>query len=214
MAAKVNKGHVVSVVAGGWSVSRVDHCKIPGDIIAINDSALLLDLPQYRIEAVSMDRLWVEHRWPELKRRKMHCHLRQAAVKNIALEELHAARPRCNVFVCNHESVEFTGMTNVLNGTNSAVCGLALAYAIAPEVLYLFGFDMCKGPNGEAHWYPDYPWQQGGGTSPGKFNAWAMEFNKIAQQFKSLGTEVINVTDRSLLNCFPKSKPETLGMSR
>jgi hypothetical protein len=53
------------VVAGGWSVSQVDLSRIPGTIIAINDSAI--HLPRFDI-VVSMDRLWTEHRWAELRR--------------------------------------------------------------------------------------------------------------------------------------------------
>jgi hypothetical protein len=45
-------------------VSQVDLARIPGTIIAINDSAI--HLPRFDI-VVSMDRLWTEYRWPELR---------------------------------------------------------------------------------------------------------------------------------------------------
>lgn len=208
MAGKVNKGRIISVVAGGWSFLEVDQSKIPGTIIAINDSAVHLTAP-YQV-ALSMDRLWTEHRWPFIVERQKCTYLRKAAVQNIADVE-HVSFVK--VFACNHESVNFTGDKRVLNGTNSATCGLALAHALAPEELFLYGFDMCKGPNGEAHWFPDYPWAQGGATSPGKFNAWAMEFNIIAKQFKQAGVRVVNVSSRSMLNCFQKEKPQALGMA-
>jgi hypothetical protein len=59
----------------------------------------------------------------------------------------------------------FTDQVGVLNGTNSGLCGFNLAYQMRPKQILLFGFDMKRGPNGEAHWFPDYPWAKPGGAT-------------------------------------------------
>jgi hypothetical protein len=54
-------GRTISIVGGGWSMLDVNQARIPGEIIAVNDSAFYLKRkPNY---IVSMDRLWTEHRW-------------------------------------------------------------------------------------------------------------------------------------------------------
>lgn len=190
---------VVSIVAGGWSVKQVDQSAIPGFIIGINDAALCLP----RVDAVvSMDRLWTEHRWEQLRQLRVNAYIRKAALKNIK----DRSWPWLHVFECDHTSVVFSSHANVLNGTNSGVCGLNLGWQIAPRELYLFGFDMQAGPKGELHWYPDYPWETKG-TKAGKFAEWAGEFRQIAHQFEELGTRVFNVSDCSRIVAFSKMSP-------
>src|SRR4051812_47563396 len=58
-------GEIISVVGAGWSVSQIDLSRIPGEIIAINDSAV--HLPRFDI-VVSMDRLWTEHRYEWMRK--------------------------------------------------------------------------------------------------------------------------------------------------
>jgi hypothetical protein len=148
----------ISVVAGGWSVSQIELARIPGTIIAINDSAI--HLPRFDI-VVSMDRLWTEYRWAELRRLQRPAHIRRAAMKSMPGEKW----PWLRLFDCDHTSPVFTDQVGVLNGTNSGLCGFNLAYQMRPRKILLFGFDMKRGPNGEAHWFPDYPWAKPGGAT-------------------------------------------------
>lgn len=194
---------VVSVVAGGWSVNLVEHRRIPGHIIAVNDASFYLNASLDEI--VSMDRLWTEYRWSWLKRRAVLTNLRRSAVQNLSTM---GQEEWLNVFDCNHESVEFSNDWARLNGTNSGTCALNRAWQLRPKELYLFGFDMCLGPNGQRHWHPDYPYAYT--TSAGKFRSWVKEFKIIAAQFKLIGTKVWNVSERSEISAFPRMQPNHL----
>jgi len=68
--------HDITIVAGGWSVKQLDLTKLPGLIIGVNDSSVLL--PRCDI-ALSMDRLWSEARAPILRERQQRTYLRDAA---------------------------------------------------------------------------------------------------------------------------------------
>jgi hypothetical protein len=97
-----------------------------------------------------------------------------------------------------------------LNGTSSATVALNLAYCMWPEKLYLFGFDMCRGPNDEAHWHPDYPWNLKS-TKQGKLAEWAKEFASIYEEFKRKKIEVLNVSSRSRITVWKRYHPRELG---
>lgn len=220
----------VSVVAGGWSFTQVDQSRIPGRIIAINDAAV--HLKRRPDEIVTMDRLWTEHRWAWLVGQRIHTHARRSALQNVGLHsgDVHAKifdlidtvdwPAWLNMFDCDNETVEFepdrypesvhgfSRYPSFLNGTNSGTCGLNRAWQMRPKDLYLFGFDMKVGPNGEKHWWPDYPYAYT--TSGKRFKAWVGEFDRITKQFKDIGTKVWNVSEYSALNHFPKLRPNEL----
>lgn len=203
------KTRVVSVVGGGWSFRMVDHAKVPGFIIGINDAGTRLRKRPNVI--VSMDRLWTENRWDQLRDLHIRTYLRRSAVQNI--RGVHLAK-WVRLFDCDHKSVDFTEDPTVLNGTNSGTCGLALAYILRPVELYLFGFDMCRAPNGEPYWYPPYAWaSEKGGTSNGKYDTWAAEFNRIAIKFAEINCRVFNVSTASKIMCWPKISPQELGVA-
>jgi hypothetical protein len=198
----------VSVVAGGWSVSEVNLNAIPGRIIAINDSCIYL--PHWD-ETVTMDRLWAEYRWDYLHSQHQSTYFRRTCMKHIP----RANWPWLHIYDNDNKSVIFSHEVNRLNGSNSAVCGLNRAYQCWPQRLLLFGFDMQVGPNGESHWYPGYPWTpRGGSTKPGRFKTWASEFDAIAVQFEEMGTQVINVSSRSLIKAFQTAHPRELGLGK
>lgn len=197
----------VSVIAGGWSFSKVPHDLVPGYIIAVNDSAF--HLRRRPDEIVSMDRLWAEFRWSWLREQRITTHLRRACMKNI---DYNQSDVWLDVFECDHETAEFVSddygepwfslYPGKLNGTNSGSCALNRAFMLKPKELYLLGFDMQNGPKGELHWHPPYPWSDRWKTPPKKFITWAREFDLIAQQFESIGTRVWNVSDRSQIGVF------------
>lgn len=173
---------MVTVLAGGWSAR--DHLdNLEGYVIGVNDAALLAPCHA----AVSMDRLWTEHRWTQLSvRMGVEAWIRKAALKNVG------RRPAwLTPFDCDHASTEFAEQAGVLNGTHSGFCALNLAYQLRPARVILVGFDMGKGPQGQAHWYPDYPWAKpGGGTGAGRFAEWAGQFEGAAARFKAAGIAV------------------------
>lgn len=205
----------VSVIAGGWSFLHMNPMRIPGYVIAVNDSAYYLQGRKVD-EVVSMDRLWAEHRWDWLCERKVHAHIRKSAAQNLRFGDGPATTgtpPWLNVFECDNGSVQLAGhdygpphfalYPGRLNGTNSGTCALNRAFHIRPLDLYLFGFDMQDGPEGQQHWHPPYPWADRWKTNRKKFTTWAGEFDLIAKQLKSAGIRVCNVSHRSLITQLP-----------
>lgn len=195
----------ISVIGGGWSVRDVDLTELPGVLIGVNDSAI-----HARVDiAVSMDRLWAEHRFAELRDRRRLTYLRRSAVQN-----LDARWPWLHVFDNDHLTVELSEDLTRLNGTNSGVCAINLAYQLRPKRIVLFGFDMNRSPAGVAHWYPPYPWTHAAGaTSSGKYRRWAEEFDRIAVQCKRAGVEVLNASPTSAITAFPKTAQFRKGVA-
>jgi hypothetical protein len=196
---------IISVVAGGYSVNEVDLAKIPGFIIGVNDAAKYLP----NVDAiVSMDRLWTENRADLIRQKKVLTYLREGTVP----EDL-AREPYVTLYKNNNKTVSFGPNVYHMNGTSSATCALNLAYVMWPSKLYLFGFDMCRGPKDEAHWYPDYPWNKKG-TKQGKLKEWATEFKSIFEEFHRKKVQVLNVSSRSRIDYFKRYVPAKLGMER
>jgi hypothetical protein len=189
----------ISILAGGWSVKGLDLTRLPGKVIGVNDSAV-----RARCDiAVSMDRLWTENRWANLHALKREAHIRKSAIKNIA------ARPDwLHLFDCDHTLAELSEVEGILNGTNSGLCALNLAYQMRPRRIILLGFDMCRSPRGEAYWHDPYPWSKPqGGTGNGRYAEWAGQFARAAAQCKASGIEVINASKASKITAFPKVDP-------
>jgi hypothetical protein len=202
----VHREAVISVVAGGWSVSEVDLASIPGYIIGVNDSAYRLP----RVDAVvSMDRKWAENRQEFILSCGKPTYLRDVATR---VPELRDA-PNVTLYKCNNETVSFGPTPIYMNGTSSATVALNLAYIMWPEKLYLFGFDMCRGPHNEGHWHPDYPWNVNS-TKAGKLAEWSREFISIFEEFKRKKVEVLNVSTRSRINVWKRYSPRELGMEK
>lgn len=200
----MNRPEAVSILAGGYSVKSIDLSKLRGTVICINDSAI--HSPKCDV-VCSMDRLWTEGRWEQLRLMAKPAYLRRSAV-----QKLETKWPWCHIFDNDNECFEFTDQPGWLQGTNSGLCGFNLAYQWRPRSIYLLGFDMTPGPNGEQHWYPPYPWitEAGGkgGTSKGKYVKWAGQFNKAQQACLRAGIQVFNVTNRSMITVFQRMSPE------
>lgn len=200
---------VISVVGGGWSMGQVNHDRVPGLVIAINDAAIRLKCD---VDAIlTMDRLWTEYRWPYLLRAKKPFFCRQTCLQNVPGWR---DQPWVHVFDNDNKTAIMSNDAKVLNGSNSGTCGINLAFIHRPKELYLFGFDMQKGPKGEPYWWPPYPWAPQGATKSGKYQDWAREFDIIAGQFKLIGTQVYNVSNRSLIKSFIKLDPVKFNQTK
>lgn len=191
--------HDITIVAGGWSVKQIDLNRLPGLVIGVNDSSILI--PRCDI-ALSMDRLWTENRAQILRERQQRAYLRSAAVKNVSLWF------EAQTFECDYKTGEMSDTPGILNGGNSGICALNLAYQIRPKRVFLCGFDMSKGPNGESHWYSSYVWAPGGATSAGRYLEWAQQFVPAAEAFASAGVAVFNVSPSKAIKTFPRINPE------
>lgn len=189
----------VSVLAGGWSVRGLDLARLPGCVIAVNDAGVLAP----RVDSVvTMDRLWLEWRWNDLNRLQRTTWARPACLLNLP-----GRPPWLKVFACDWQSTEMSATPDTLNGTNSGLCALNLAYQLRPARVVLFGFDMGRSAKGEAYWYAPYPWRPNGGTSNQRYGEWAAQFGPAARAFKARGIEVLNASPTSRIPAFPKVDP-------
>jgi len=180
---------VITILAGGFSASRVDLKKLPGFVIAVNDSAIYAP----RIDAiVSMDRLWAENRFAQVSKFGKPIYLRSSTVRNIPAEDVSLC---VTLFDNDHKATALSDVPGRLDGTHSGFCALNLAFQMCPERLYLVGFDMALGPKGQRHWFPDYPWSNGGGSSGGKLAEWAGQFRTAAAQLANAGIQTLAVSN-------------------
>lgn len=193
----------IIILGGGWSVSAqevdVDALRRRGLVVGVNDGGTRAKVD----EVVSMDRLWMESRWPLLETLKVPTHLRQSAFRvNLKKETLW---PGVSLFENDHEADILSEKFGRLDGFNSGFCALNLAFQRAPKEVYLFGFDHCRGPNGHAYWFNAYPWVPArGGTSDGKYVDWSKKFKNATAQFLAADIKVFNVSPQSALTNFPK----------
>lgn len=189
------------VIGGGWSVTpwaqKLDDLIAYAHVIGVNDAAIYTDVH----EALTMDRLWFENRWPALKGQRLPSRV--------------WVREKCDCNVPDSTATRFKHFRKpypstdegVLHGGNSGTCAINLAFHRMNEgdSLFLLGFDMQKGPSGEPYWYPPYPWTQPeGATKSGHFNMWVQEMRGFEIYAKAHRLNVYNVTTRSALQCFPK----------
>lgn len=215
----------ITIVSGGHSVAAVALDRLAGTIIAVNDSAL--KLPRWE-HAISMDRLWAEHRLnTTIQIAALMSPTPKIWMRSNALQRIRGEHWKewVTPFDCNHETNEFTPQLQRpdhegvawLNGMSSGACAINLAYHLKPTRLFLLGFDMNRDRRGAAHWYPPYPWAntKGGSTSQGKYREWALHFDAAARSFAEIGCTVYNVSPGSLIETFPKITPaEYIRMSR
>lgn len=86
------------------------------------------------------------------------------------------------------------GLINL--GFNSGYQAIGLAYQAGAAVVYLLGFDMRGG-----HWHKDHP---GSLNKVNRFDVFLKAFDLLAADVaKTPGFEVINLTPKSAMRCFP-----------
>lgn len=198
----------IIVLAGGWSVSQYNlrNLEQRGYLIAVNDSAIYTK-PH---AAVTMDRKWIEARYWLLRTLGIpQVWVRRGVCKNVKLE----GRQFLEFGSAGHKKdpngpAQLSELHGVLNGSNSGMTAINLAYQLAKtggSRVFLLGFDMCRGPKGEHHWYPPYPWAPDGATGKVSFDDWTKEFYGIQAAFASRDIPLYNVTHHSNLpTCIPR----------
>lgn len=191
----------VIIIGGGWSVRHmgVDGMDLTkhGHVIGVNESAARLPCHV----GLTMDRLWAEHRAREffLSHPNAELWVRDGADKALPYH------PRLRKFWCDHRSYVLSEEAGVFNGTNSGLCAINFAFQMRPKRIFLFGFDMVRGPLAEPYWHPPYEWaNQQGATKPAKYVSWARQFEAVAEQLANAKISVHNVTTRSAIEAFPK----------
>jgi hypothetical protein len=195
---------IVTLLAGGWSASQVDLARLPGTVIAVNDAAYYA--PRWDV-CVSMDRTWTENRWRLIEHSTAkRFWLRRCTMKNVNAEKL----PHVALYENDHKATVLSEKSGTLNGTNSGLCALNLAYQMRPQRLILVGFDMALGPRGEKHWFPDYPWKNGGGSKACKLAEWAAQLSIADAQLHRAGIEVVTCSERSPIKRWRRLPPRLI----
>jgi hypothetical protein len=183
----------VIVICGGWSVTQYDvkDLRSRGHVIGVNESSVLVECHT----GVTMDRLWAENRFRQFfTTRAGDLWVREGAAKNLP------QHPRLRKYKCDHESALLSPDEGRLNGMNSGMVALNLAYQLRPHQVFVFGLDSQKGPNGEPYWHPPYDWPQAkatGNTTTGKYKAWAPNYGIVAEQFEEQRIELCMVSNYS-----------------
>lgn len=188
------------VIGGGWSFSEfplVNQRTLPsmGEVYGVNEASVLLPCHY----GLSMDRLWFEHRFDKLDpmtefwlREKCDCNVKQPKTWR----------------TFTHFNLSTPSMQEgTLHGGNSGTCAINLAMQtmLEGDTLYLLGFDMCKGPQGQPYWYKPYEWAKPeGATKQGHFDKWAKDMVGFATFARAKGFRIYNVSPRSKITCFQK----------
>lgn len=195
----------VSVIASGWSLRDLGddgRARIPGFRIGVNDSCLRLVCET----GLTMDRLFVENRWGALKQRNKRFLVRGSALRNIPAR----IRPSwLRSFDCDHETDQMTDIYATYNGRNSGACAVNAAYQMRPAKIILWGFDMCRSPEGDAYWHEAYPWSlNASGNTPSRTYAdWSKSFTVIAEQCRRAGVSIVNASPVSVITAIEKVDP-------
>lgn len=198
----------ISVIAGGWSLTGVDFDRIPGLTIGVNDSA-------WRAETdlgVTMDRLFFQGRQAELRGAFPASSHRCLYYRN-GIDKAQVALQSWVTFDCDNESADMSldwSPRCRLNGLNSGICGINLAFRQKPDRVILWGFDMCRSPDDRAYYHEPYPWAPTPATKARKFADWLPAFDSIARQFKAAGIELVNASPPSAIKSIRKVNPRDL----
>lgn len=200
---------VISVIASGWSLAGIDLARIPGYRIGVNDSAWRTPVDI----GVTMDRLYFEGRQQELAQAFGQALEPRNFYYRNGIDKKGNALGHWIRFDCDNESVEMSkdwAPRCRLNGLNSGICGMNLAYRLSPERVILWGFDMCRGPKGQGYYHDPYPWAPTPATKPGRYLEWMGAFAKLNRQFKTAGIELINASPESAITSIRKVDPRSL----
>ncbi len=205
----------IIILAGGYSVKemRVDVNGLYkfGHVIGVNDS-FLHAVCDY---GISMDRLWIDNRLDRAKSLGLPLYLRRSAYR---VNNSGKNFPNVHLFDNDHTSDALSDHGGTLNGFNSGMCAINLAYQFKPKQIFLFGFDMTKKKKPQPYWYPAYDWPQArpeGNTGEAKYIEWSRMFFTAAAQLQAAGIKTFNVSPESQVQAFEKiTYDEFLGMNK
>lgn len=97
------------------------------------------------------------------------------------------------------------GRQEIHTGSNSGHAAVNLAYLWGARRIFLLGYDMRLGLNGERHWHPDHPQPC---IQTQLFEQWIKRFESTAADLKKLGVQVFNCTPGSALPWFDRCEIE------
>jgi hypothetical protein len=198
----LKNSNTIMVVAGGWSVSQLkNRDKLIDDacVIGVNDSCLRMPCDY----GVTMDRKWLENRFEELKRNGVQTYFRKCTARNVAPQ-----LPQFVPYWGNVDRGQMTEEQGQLWGDNSGKVALNLAFQLKPKRIFMLGFDMKAGPEGDMHWYKPYEWGHGSGAK--KLAGWALTYDYIIDQFAAHDIELRQVGRGAI----PPHKIKTISIEK
>lgn len=92
---------------------------------------------------------------------------------------------------------------------NSGAASISLAYQLGVKKVYLLGFDMQIGENGDQHWHKHYKKYRDVKNKDAKklpFERHLKGFSSVARDAERLGLEIINVSPNSEIEHFKRVK--------
>ncbi len=92
-------------------------------------------------------------------------------------------------------------------GANGGYQAINLAVHFGAKRIILLGYDMKSGPDGQMHHHAAHP-KPMNNPSAGNFARWIKAFGTMEPDLNRAGVEVINCTENSALDCFPKARLE------
>lgn len=93
------------------------------------------------------------------------------------------------------------GKTKLHHGGNSGYQAINMAYLLGATKIILLGYNMSK-PGGKNHFFGDHP----KGLHNGNYEAYAKNFDRLAEDLSQEGVEVINCTPNSKLTQFQRGE--------
>lgn len=99
----------------------------------------------------------------------------------------------------------------IYHGSNSGYQAIGLSYLWGAERVLLLGYD-CQYADGKRHWFGDHP--KGLNNATGT-DAWRRHFERIAEDCKKVGFDVVNCSRSTAIKGFRRStiEAELCGLS-
>jgi hypothetical protein len=189
----VFKGRTVVCVASGPSltveqVEMVRHAELP--TFVCNDS--------YRIAPFAALCYFADSKWWKWQIEKPEWQAFAGQKCTIHSSSFQVSDAQIHVLKnLGHEGLS-TDPSGIMTGSHSGYQLANIATLTQPAKILLLGYD-CQRTNGKKHWFGDHP----DGTEP-PYEGIKIRYNRMEQDAKRLGIEIINCTPGSAITAFPK----------
>jgi hypothetical protein len=185
------QGEDVFIIGGGNSLKDFDWSLLEDECTVGCNSAFTLGEKICKI-CIFGDAKWFRKYQDELKNYKGVVFTNAEQLRNTRLNWLWTM-PR---------KAKGLGTTSLGWNSNTGASAINLALILGAQRVFLLGFDMHLSKEGKRHWHN----KTMGKTDKNVYEKFILAFTKVAVDLKTVfpGKEVINVTDNSDLDVFPK----------
>jgi hypothetical protein len=185
---------IVAIVAGGPSAAHVPIEQLRGRcrVVAVNDS--IIPIP-WADCAFTADGSWLRSR--ALRLTTFAGEIVAALPAGFAIPKM--IEDRVTRLTRLDGAAISDDPTAVHYADNSGFGAFSYECARRPDRIILIGYDL----NNDGHWHSGYQWRQ---KFTHRYPQWAASFDVVAEQWKSLGVDVVNVNPDSAIRCFRFAK--------